>query len=125
MVSTASPIRPSSSPDASVGRSDALATGQFPLSAERSLVDQPTHGRTVLPPPPPESAEGRLAREDAWTGPDETLRWLDEALADEMEIEVDDLDLEEQRLTPTMAGHFGPADADGGFSETAIVPKRR
>jgi hypothetical protein len=90
---------------------------------DRAVPD--SHGRTVLPPPPPDSAEARVAREDAWSGPDETLRWLDEALADEMEIEIDDLDLEEQRLSPAMASPFGAEDADGGFSETAIVPKRR
>lgn len=127
MASSASPLRPSSSPDVTVGRSDALATGQFPASPERALLadDEQTHGRTVLPPPPVAPARTAMGSDDAWSGPDETLRWLDEALADEMEIEIDDLDLEEQRLTPTMAGQFLGSGGERVSGETAIVPKRR
>ena len=119
MMSSASPLRPSSAPDDLVG-ADALATGQDPAAADlRSPESGGPHSGTVLPPPP--SGAGSAVVSRALEEPDEALRWLDEALAEEMEIDLGDL--EDDRQTPVRSSAF-PA-AYGDFGDTAIVPKRR
>lgn len=118
MMSSPSPLRPSSGPDDPVG-ADALATGQFPAAADPYGTDGP-HSGTVLPPPP--SGKGSaVVPARALEEPDEALRWLDEALAEEMEIDLGDL--EDDRQPPARSSSFPPSRAD--FSDTAIVPKRR
>ena len=116
MMSSASPLRPSSVPDDPVG-ADALATGQFPAAADSRGSGGP-HSGTVLPPPP--SGQGSSMVNRALEEPDEALRWLDEALADEMEIDLGDL--EDDRRTPVRSSVF-PA-SNGDFGDTAIVRKR-
>ncbi len=118
MMSSPSPLRPSSSPDDPVG-ADALATGQFPAAAADPRGSDGPHSGTVLPPPPSGKGSAVVAR--VLEEPDEALRWLDEALADEMEIDLGDL--EDDRQAPARSSAFPASRAD--FSDTAIVPKRR
>lgn len=107
MMSSATPLRPPSSSDLGL---ELLERSAGP-TGNVGMVD-PRRG-TVLPPSPSGPSESAASRR--WEEPDDTLAWLDQKLAEDVEVNLDDLD-DDFGVTPVMSG--GPTD-------TAIVTKVR